>query len=162
MVVIFGQPSEPCASLTHQYLRRPWTAVAFIDDFHLLMTAALSWFPGRSPHDSFLTVHASRNPPTDPSGVLVQGPMDIPPGRDVLAGNRQHVAAELAAALLVFLYSLPSRVIDRPVPGGRDLSCSAGRERPALACPIRWHQVLRDRRKGAKGCQMSHLSPPRR
>jgi hypothetical protein len=94
--------------------------------------------------------------------VLVQGPMDMAPGPDALAGNRQRVAAELAGAVLVFLHSLPSRVIDRPVPVGRDLSCSAGRERPALACPIRWHQVPRDRRKGAKGCQMSHLSPPRR
>jgi hypothetical protein len=118
MVLIFGQPSDPCASLTYQYLRRPGTGVVFVDDSQLLTTAGLSWSPGRSPHDSFLTVHASRIPLADVSGVLARIQQPVPCPSDVPAEDRQYITSELQATLQAFFNSLPC---DDGATGGKPL-----------------------------------------
>jgi hypothetical protein len=117
MVLIFGQPSDLCASLTNQYLRRPGTEVAFIDASQLLTTAGLSWSPDGPLTHNFLTLHSSRIPLGAVTGVLTRIRQSAQGPSDVGAEDRQYIATELQATLLAFLSSLPCRVINRPIHG---------------------------------------------
>jgi hypothetical protein len=117
MVVILGQPSDLCASLTYQYLRRSGTTVALIDTSHLNTTLRLSWPPEGSTQGGFLLLHDSRVALAALSGVLARVPTVLPCGPEVSAEDRPYITTELNAALLAFLNALPCRVVNRPTPG---------------------------------------------
>jgi hypothetical protein len=144
MVVILGQPSDPCASLTHQYLRRSGTEVAFIDDSQLLSTAGLSWLPDGPLTDGFLTFHSSRIPLATVTGVLTRIRQSAQGPSELSTEDRQYIATELHATLLALLSSLPCRVINRPIHGmaRRPVALRVERARQIAACGFKLPAIL--------------------
>jgi hypothetical protein len=144
MVVIFGQPSDLCASLTHQYLRRSGTEVAFIDDSQFLTAAGLSWSPDGLLTDSFLTLHSSRIPLAVLTGVLARTQQSAPGPSEVTAEDRKYIATELHATMLGFLSALPCPVINRPIHGmaRRPVALRVENARQILECGFKLPAIL--------------------
>ncbi|MDR4495319.1 MAG: hypothetical protein AB7P17_07020 [Nitrospirales bacterium] len=123
MIVLMAQTDDPLVQcLSHGLLQQGY-AVCVCDWSQIMYDHGFSWWvpPQAEACQSYFLNGTTAVPFSDIEGMMVfpSGSLALPAAQEWQAADRDYMYKEASAAILGILHSLPCRVINLPVAGGR-------------------------------------------